>query len=586
MADADALKVSLSHNYTLTAAGIRRERNGNISADLILQNGRFSHADRGILNSMKDRAKWASTASGEGRPSTTEIEDALMLMLDGSLSQLQQQPAKATQADQLVNMVMQQSSDFTADVLDQVDLFHTPDSVAYATFSVDGHRETYPVKSNGFKAWARRLFYERHEKTPSAQAVQDALGVLEGKALFDGQEHAVFVRVAPFNGCIYIDLANDVWQVVKISPAGWEVVSDPPVRFRRARGMLPLPIPVPGGSVELLRPFVNVVSDDDWTLLRSWLVAALRPVGPYPILPLHGEQGSAKSTTARALRSLIDPNSAPLRAEPRDGRDLVIAARNSWVLCFDNLSNVPSWLSDALCRLSTGGGFATRELYSDDAEVIFDACRPTILTGIEELATRGDLLDRSLIVSLPSIPESKRRAEATFWSEFDRLRPQILGSLYTAVADALSNLPSTRLERLPRLADFALWATAAEKSLGIEPGGFVAAYDDNRADANDLALEVSPVVPELLKIIDDPAVGGVGGWEGTAQALLGVLDSRAGDGTKRLKSWPKTPRALSGAIRRLAPNLRRAGIDVMFERTSGTHSQRIITFLRTEAAHE
>ena len=166
----------------------------------------------------------------------------------------------------------------------------------------------------------------------------------------------------------------------------------------------------------------------------------------------HGEQGSAKSTTARVLRALVDPSTAPLRSEPRELRDLMIAASNAWVISLDNISRVPYWLSDALCRLSTGGGFSTRELYTDRDETLFDAQRPLILNGIEELAVRGDLLDRCLILYLPCIPEEKRRAELTFWDEFESERPAILGATLGAVSGALRRLPKVKLTEMPRMA--------------------------------------------------------------------------------------------------------------------------------------
>src|SRR5262249_5508750 len=161
-------------------------------------------------------------------------------------------------------------------------------------------------------------------------------------------------------------------------------------------------------SLDLLQSFVNV-ADADWPLVLAWLVAAMRPTGPFPVLCLHGEQGAGKSGTSRILRALVDPNSAPVRAEPREPRDLAIAANNARSLCLDNPSHLTPWLSDALCRLSTGGGFATRTLYTDEDESIFDSQRPLILNGIEEVATRGDLLDRALLVTCPTIPEDSRR---------------------------------------------------------------------------------------------------------------------------------------------------------------------------------
>ena len=377
---------------------------------------------------------------------------------------------------------------------------------------------------------------------------------------------------------MYVDLCDKAWRAVVVTPKEWRLGNDHPVRFRRAKGMLPLPVPVSGGSINELRPFVNV-TDEDWPLLLGWLLAAMRPRGPYPVLCLHGEQGSAKSTTARALRALVDPSGAPLRSEPKEPRDLMIAASNGAVLAFDNLSHVPAWLSDALCRLSTGGGFATRELYTDNEEVIFDAMRPVILTGIEDLATRSDLLDRSVLLTLPTIPEDRRLPEAEFWAAFDAAAPAILGALLTAVSEAMRRLPAVKLSRLPRMADFALWATAGERALGLADGTFITAYSGNRQGANQLAIEASPVAGPLLALMEATAE-----WTGTASELLAALDAKADDRTRRLHGWPKGARALAGIVKRLAPNLRRTGIEV--DTTGyigrGTAKRKAISLVRKE----
>src|SRR5690606_33360793 len=241
---------------------------------------------------------------------------------------------------------------------------------------------------------------------------------------------------------------------------------NPPVRFRRPRGLLPLPAPRRGTSIDKLRPFVNVASDNDWRLLVAWLVMALRPTGPYPILVLQGEQGSAKSTTLRVLRSLVDPSLASLRTSPRSEQDLAIAASNGWVIGLDNLSGVPPWLSDALCRVATGGGFATRQLYTDDEEALFDYQRPVAINGIDDLATRHDLADRAIILTLPPISDEERRTEADFWREWEEVRPGVLGALLDGVAVAMGRVNEIHLLSKPRMADFAVWATAAEVAFG------------------------------------------------------------------------------------------------------------------------
>lgn len=472
---------------------------------------------------------------------------------------------KTSAADRIVSLVLSA----------EVNLFHSPDGTAYATVPRDGHEETRELSSRELRSWAKAAYFNAVRKAPSGQAITDAFGVLEGMAIHESEEHKVHLRLAEHGGTIYLDLCDGGWQSVEISREGWQVIGKSPAKFRRAGGVLPLPVPSTGGPVNDLRRFVNV-AEGEWPLLVGWLLAALRPVGPYPILCLHGEQGSAKSTTARVLRSLVDPNSAPLRAEPRNPHELMIAAKNGWVVALDNLSHLPGWLSDAICRLSTGGGFSARRLYTDSDEVLFDAQRPVILNGIEEVATRGDLLERALLLTLPRIPDGDRRTESEFWRDFDAAAPAILGGLLDAVVGGLNDLPNVRLPCLPRMADFAVWVSACEPSLGWPAGTFLGAYNRNRTGANQTALESSPVTRHLLRLIAE------GPWRGTAGKLLGELNKRAGDADKRLKDWPLSARALSGTLRRLAPNLRQAGIEVEFgPKRTGTGVQRVITLQDT-----
>src|SRR5512132_2040839 len=304
--------------------------------------------------------------------------------------------------------------------------------------------------------------------------------------------------------------------------------------------MKPLPIPVPGGSIEALKPFLNVENDADFVLAIDWGLAALRDRGPYPVLALSGEQGSAKSTFSAILRALLDPNTAPLRALPREDRDLFIAASNGHVLAFDNVSGLPGWISDTLCRLATGGGFAVRQLYTDQDEVLFDAARPVILNGIEEIVTRPDLADRAVFLTLEPIPEERRRPEAELWAAFEAERPRILGVLLDAVAEGLRRLPETRLEKLPRMADFALWASACETALW-STGTFWSAYCGNRDEAVEGVIDADPIAAGVRALVAMRTE-----WAGTASDLLSALAEVAGERVAKGKTWPDSPRALAG----------------------------------------
>lgn len=456
----------------------------------------------------------------------------------------------------------QTQADLLLAIAAEAKLFHTSDKTAFADIRIGGHRETWPVKSKGFHRWLRRAFYERHGGAPNSEATQAALGVIEAKAHYDGPELPIFLRIAEHDGKLYLDLGDESWRAVEIDSEGWRMIAEPPMRFRRAAGMLALPEPTRGGSLEALRRLVNVGSDQDFILSMAWLLATFRPRGPYPVLIVAGEQGSAKSTFITVLRSLIDPNTSPLRSLPREDRDLFIAATNGHVLSFDNVSTVPAWISDTLCRLATGGGFATRTLYSDSDETLFDAMRPIALNGIEDIVSRPDLAERGLFLRLIAIAEADRRADAVVKAELETARPGILGALLDGVATGLRRLPETNLDRLPRMADFALWATACGDGVLWERGGFMAAHGANRAEAVHDVIEADPVASALRALMDAEQAAGRAVWAGNARNLLDALTKIAGEAITKNKAWPHTPRALSGRVTRAATFLRTIGIEI------------------------
>jgi len=188
-------------------------------------------------------------------------------------------------------------------------------------------------------------------------------------------------------------------------------------------------------------------------------------------------------------------------------------------------------------------------------------CSSDLLNGIGDLATRSDLLDRTITITFPSISENARREESRIWQEFDAVHPSILGGLLDIVAAANLLLPEVKLDRLPRMADFARLGTAVERALGLPAGTFLSAYEGNRQAANDLALETSCVGPAVLSFLDSRTA-----WDGSASELLEKLESVADPKIKTLREWPKSPSALSGRLSRITPNLRQMGIEVKLTR--------------------
>jgi hypothetical protein len=460
-------------------------------------------------------------------------------------------------------------ADILIDLAQSVALFHAPDGSGFADLDINGHRETWPIRAKGFRRWLTRRFFEETGAAPSSEALQSALNVIEARAHFDAPERQVHIRVGELDGRLYLDLGDEMWRAVEIDATGWRVIDNPSVRFRRASGMKPMPIPVGGGAVETLRSFLNVQTDADFVLVVAWALACLRNRGPYPVIVLSGEQGSAKSTFSAILRALLDPNTAPLRALPREDRDLFIAACNGHVLAFDNVSGLPAWISDTLCRLATGGGFAVRQLYSDQDEVLFDAARPVILNGIEDIVTRPDLADRAVFLTLEPIPEERRRPEQELWAAFEAERPRLLGVLFDAVAKGLAELPHTKLDKLPRMADFALWATACETALW-PAGTFWSAYCGNRDEAMEGVIDADPIAAAARALMITRTE-----WTGTASDLLGALAEVAGERVAKSKTWPDSPRALAGRLRRAATFLRKIGIEIGFDREGRARTRMI-----------
>ena len=438
----------------------------------------------------------------------------------------------------------------------ECELWHTPSREPYATIKVDGHLENWRLTDKAFKRHLAHQYYLRVAKAPGGQAINDALQVLGGNAIFQGKEYPVYQRIGDLGGRVYLDLCDDVWQAIEITATGWNPVAMAPIKFRRPDGMLPLAMPVKGGRFrEALEPVLNLASDDDWSLLQGWEVGTLNPQGPYPVLVLFGEQGSGKSTVARICRRVIDPNTADLRGDIRNTHDLMISAVNGRIIALDNVSHLQPWLSDALCCLSTDAGFGTRELFSDDEEVLFSAMRPVILNGIAEPATRSDLVDRSIMLECVAL--ANPLPERELMAKVDRAAPMALGALLDLASGALARIGQTKIDDAPRMADFAQWVVASDPG-----GGFLEAYRQNRREASKVVItsswlatwlaeqsqyEQGPMTPSLL-------------YERLCTTSSFRHDWRT------TKEWPGNAKSMSDKIRRLAPNLRAAGVEVIFDR--------------------
>lgn len=493
-------------------------------------------------------------------------DDEVQKLADWIANDVEPAPAEAqrSQADRLVEYA------FAAGVRCVRDRQDEP----YARVPrADGDHALYAMRSKAFGYWLGQCMYAAEQRAPNAASVTDARNLLAGVALHDAASRVadVALRIANESGDIVLDLGGDSWQGVRITPDGCRVEPHGELLFRRSSTTQPLPTPTFGGDLRELREHVRC-EDDSWPLLASWLIAAASPSGPYPILLLTGEQGAGKTTAARMLRGLVDPSMLAVRSEPRDGRDLMIAARHSHIVALDNLSRISPAIADALCCLATGGGFGARELYSDAEETAVAIARPIILTSIEDIATRPDLLDRSLIVRLSAIPKHKRKTERDLWASFEERTPALLGALCDATALMLRRLPVVTQESpaLERMADYHIRALASEPAYHAGEA-FVDAYATSRKGAHGLAIEDSVIVEPLISLLE-----GLDEWSGTATRLLESLNKTSSEEIQRRRGWPQKAHSVSGALRRIAPSLRATGWDVDLDGRSGHERTRMI----------
>jgi len=493
-----------------------------------------------------------------------EAEGILVDMTDEELEYFRQQQGKEkkkeNQADALIRMAATEAF-----------LFHDDTKNGYAALPINGHRETWPLRSKFFKQWLVRRYYEQTEKSPNNEAIRQALNVIEAKAVFDGPEMKLSLRVAEHDGAFWYDLANEAWQVVKITPDGWEVVDNPPILFRRFKNTAAQVLPERGGSLDLLKEYINLKDDKDWLLLTALIIHAFVPGVPHTIPVFYGDKGAAKTTAQRVIRRLIDPAHRDTMTLPTDKNELALILMTNYAPCFDNLDGLSPWQSDMLCQAATGGGISKRELYTDCEEVILSFLRCPMLNGINLVASRDDLLDRSVLFKLERIDEDERKTENEFWREFEQDRPYILGAVFSALAGALEVYPTVKLPALPRMADFATWGYAIMEA--IEPGGgekFLQAYRKNIAGAVEEAVINDVVGAAIVEFM-----AGKDEWQGTASELLETLNELPSVNEKD-KAWPKRANTLTRRLNRIKSALADYGIKLEEYREPGFDRTRLL----------
>ena len=453
-----------------------------------------------------------------------------------------------------------------------VHLFHNELEEGFVRVPVKAHLETWRCKSKPFKQWLAYTFWMCEKKAAKSDVVNTAVAVLEAQARFEGQEHELAVRVAQTADGLWYDLCDSKWRAVHITGIGWSIVDEPPILFSRRSHEQPQVDPVHGGDLHDLLRLVNLADPASEILVLVFVVGALVEGIPRPIPMVHGPQGAAKTTLIRMLRRLIDPSSTETLSLPTKLNELVQQLSHHYFIPYDNITSMPIWASDTLCRAVTGEGFSKRELYTDDDDVIFTFRRCLALNGINVAARRPDLLDRSILIRLDGISEKQRRPEREIWSEFERMRPRLVGAMFDALSKAMTIRPTVQLHSSPRMADFAFWGAAIAEALGHSRDEFLDAYQDNYSARNEEALASSPVATVLQLFMADRDL-----WEGTPTELLKALQKFAGENGIDSKGggFPREPNVLTRRINDVKPNLDAVGLHVSTIRSDAMRRLRV-----------
>lgn len=456
-------------------------------------------------------------------------------------------------------------------------LFHDYFMKPYMVYKENEIETVYPLRGSVATRLLQRMFYNEHKRPLSSQSFKTALEILEAKALFESPQESVYLRVAPDNQDVILNLSNSDCEVVVINKEGYVIASASPVRFVSSPAMLPLAKPQKGNE-NILFEFQDLLGleDDVFARVLAFLINCLNPHGPYLCMMIEGEQGSGKSFLTECCKKLLDDSKAAKIRLPNQERDLMIQAKDNGIMLFDNVSTIKPDISDALCVLSTGGGFSTRRLYTDDELVIFTETRPFILNGISAFATRPDLLERSVSIHLKSMPTEKRKSEAELRDGFEKLRPALLDKLCNIVSCALRNFEDVTTPTTIRMADAARWLVAAEPETGLPEGTLLRVLEQGQKDMVMASLARNSLAVAIIEMAEKSS------FYGTMGDLLSLLQGQEKEQGRYDRFFPTTSSALSKSLDRLKPGLKTAGV-IIQEGEKTRVGKLVKVFLDTDA---
>ena len=472
---------------------------------------------------------------------------------------------KRSQADGILELALDSSDVF----------FHNSLEETYVAVDNENFYEVYSIADKKYQMLLRKRYYDAFNKAPKKDSINQATALLEAKALYEGEEIEVSKRCTIQDNVIYYDLGDKKSTIIRINENRWKVDDEKRILFIRKNNMSEQVMPVQHEDLYgVLGNHFRFKDEEDRILHTVSLVTRLIPHIPHPVEVIHGEKGASKTTTMKMNRSIVDPACRDIISIPKAIQDVAITMFNNYMPCFDNIDTISSEKSDLFCLACTGGGYSRRVLYSDsDEQILYFKSRIT-LNGINVMATKADLLDRCIVLTLERIPEDERKEEAKVWEDFNKDKPKILGAIFSTLSKAMEIYPTVNLTKLGRMADFTRWGYAVAEACGIGGDIFLEAYLNNQKKANQEAVESNPVATALIKYMEENL-----SFTGTVSTLLTVLNQVAE--TEQLdtmsKLWAKEPNVLSRRLNEIKSNLELEGI---YYKISQRNTGRIIEIVK------
>jgi len=441
---------------------------------------------------------------------------------------------------------------------EKCDLFRGTDGDVYVCIDTMAGKTTLPLDSQDGLARVTALFDQEHEYIISKNDKERGARLAYARVM-DKPAREVFLRVGHDAEAYYLDLHTQPKNYIRFSADGWNKTDTVPVHFREGQGQLPMQLPVgvsdDNEGFRTLKGLLTV-TDAQWSCLLPLLVSYMLPNIQHPLLLLTGEQNSGKSTFLEIIKTLVDPNAAMIGGDVPDPRNLFIKVSSTWLPTFDNLSRLDDKQQDAVCQIVTGGTYQTRRLWTDKDQVTITCKNPVILSGINNVAGRGDIASRAVLFELQSIDRQAKLVSAeTITRKLKEAAPSILRALLNLTCAVLKLQPQIEAPPNVRPAAYGIIGRAVEQAMGWRPGTFEQAYHVTRQSLHDDVLENSVVMGSLLRHL--AAYKSAGKYKENADVLLAKLAANESDDVTRSRMWPSTAATFGKTLKNCAPALRK-----------------------------